>query len=247
MLKSSYEFARFGAQWLQMQWSLPPELPWPQFLRMLRHPAPPRGWLEAAAELDDVQRRPLLLRWIAQHRKTPEALRLSLLARLPWRPLAAIAVDPTAHPKARSVAIERLQVAWNGMSAGERRSLAYQAPRPLWPMVWKVRHMEVILAFLHHPRLDWERLVGMIQPPVSPTHLDALLHSKWREVEPVARQVLWAMDRTLNLPECGLVLGQAAPWIKALSEEDRLIVSSRLTHPALRRMTRAWASPPLEE
>lgn len=229
-----------------MEWSLPPELPWPQFLRMLRHPSPPRGWLEAAAELGDIQKRPLLLRWIAQHRKTPEALRLRLLTRLPWRPLAAIAMDPAAHPKARSLAIERLQVMWGGMSTGERRSFAYQSPRPMWPMVWKVRQTEVILAFLQHSRLNWEHLVSMIQPPLLPTHLDALARSKWREIQPVAHQVLWAMDRTLDLPECGLVLGQAAPWIKALSMEERLIAAARLTHPALRKMTRAWALPEVE-
>ncbi|HWQ07868.1 MAG TPA: hypothetical protein VN436_02130, partial [Holophaga sp.] len=122
-----------------MDWSLPPALPWPRFLRLLRHPAPPKGWLEAAAALPDVQKRPLLLRWIAQHRKTPEILRLQLLARLPWRPLAAIAMDPSAHPKARSVAVGRLQVLWGGMSTGERRSLACQAPQQLWPMIWRIR------------------------------------------------------------------------------------------------------------
>ena len=229
-----------------MEWSLPPEIPWPRFLQMLRHPSPPRGWLEAAAALENIQKRPVLLRWIAQHRKTPEALRLRLLARLPWRPLAAIAMDPEAHPKARSVAIERLQVMWGGMSTGERRSFAYQSPKPMWPMVWKVRHTGVILSFLQHPRLDWERLVAMLQPPVLPTHLDALTLSKWREIQPVAHQVLWAMDRTLERPDCGLVLGQAAPWIKALPMEERLIAASRLTHPALRKMTRAWALPEVE-
>lgn len=226
-----------------MEWSLPPDIPWPRFLRMLRHPSPPQGWLEAAAALEDIQKRPVLLRWIAQHRKTPEPLRLRLLARLPWRPMAAIAMDPSAHPKARSLAIERLQVMWGGMSTGERRSFAYQSPRPMWPMIWKVRHAGVIQAFLQHPRLEGEHLVAMIQPPVLPTHLEALVLSKWRELQPVAQQVLWAMDRTLELPESGLVLGHAAPWIKALGVEERLIASTRLTHPALRKMTRAWALP----
>jgi hypothetical protein len=213
---------------------------------MLRHPSPPKGWLEAAAEIQDLQKRPILLRWIAQHRKTPEALRLSLLARLPWRPLAAIAEDPSAHPKARSVAIERLQVMWGGMSTGERRSFAYRAPRPLWPMIWKVRHAGVILAFLQHPRLSGEHLVGMILPPLFSAHLDALVHSRWLEIQPVAHQVLWTMDRTLQYPDCNLVLGQGAPWIKALPMEERLIAAARLTHPALRKMTRAWALPEVE-
>jgi len=230
-----------------MEWSLPPEIPWPQFLRMLRHPSPPKGWLEAAAALEDIQKRPVLLRWIAQHRRTPESLRMRLLSRLPWRPLAAIAGDPAAHPKAQSVAIERLQVQWSGMSTGERRSFAYQCPRPLWPMVWKVRDTGVILAFLQHPRLNGEHLVAMLQPPVLPTHLEALVRSKWRELQPVAHQVLWALDRTLDLPDSGLVLGHAAPWIKVLTAEERLLASSRLTHPALRRMTRAWALPEVEE
>jgi hypothetical protein len=226
-----------------MEWSLPPEVPWPQFLRMLRHPSPPREWLEAAAALPDMRKRPLLLRWIAQHRKTSEPLRLQLLARLPWRSLASIADDPTAHPKARSVATERLQVLWGGMSIGERRSFAYRAPRPMWSMVWKIPHSGVILAFLQHPKLSGEQLVAMIQPPLQTTHLDALVHSRWREIQPVAHQVLWAMDRTLQLPDCNLVLGQGAPWIKALTMEERLLAAARLTHPALRKMTRAWALP----
>jgi len=221
-----------------VEWSLPPEIPWPQFLRMLRHPAPPKGWLEAAAALDDIQKRPLLLRWIAQHRKTPEALRVRLLLRLPWRALASVSDDPSAHPMARSIAVERLQVLWGGMSIGERRSFAYRAPRPMWTLVWKVRDAGVIHAFLQHPRLSVEPLVGLIQPPLLPTHADALARSKWREVEPIAHQVLVVMDRTFQLPECALVLGQAAPWIKVLGPEERILAASRLTHPALRRMTR---------
>src|SRR5512134_1044200 len=98
-----------------MDWSLPPDVPWPQFLRMLRHPSPPRGWLEHAAEIREIQKRPLLLRWIAQHRKAPESLRSSLLARLPWRALVSVAEDPSAHPMARSMATERLQRLWPGM------------------------------------------------------------------------------------------------------------------------------------
>ena len=71
--------------------------PWPRFLRLLRHPEPPRGWLEAAAELPELQKRPLLLRWIAQHPKAPAHLRARLLGRLPWRALAAVAADAAAH------------------------------------------------------------------------------------------------------------------------------------------------------
>jgi len=222
-----------------VEWSLPPEIPWPQFLRMLRHPAPPRGWLEAAAELEDIRRRPLLLRWIAQHRKAPEALRARLLLRLPWRALVAVADDPAAHPKARSMAAERLQVLWVGMSLGERRSFAHRAPRPMWPLVWKIRDTGVIHAFLQHPRLSLEHLLGLLQPPLLPAHMDALAQSKWRELEPVAHQVLQAMDRSLAMPECPLVLGQAVPWIKALNEGERIVAAARLTHAALRRMTRS--------
>jgi hypothetical protein len=229
-----------------VEWSLPPEIPWPQFLRMLRHPAPPRGWLEAAADLEDIRRRPLLLRWIAQHRKAPEALRVRLLLRLPWRALVSVADDPSAHPKARSMAAERLQVLWGGMSLGERRSFAFRAPRSMWSLVWKIRDIGVIHAFLQHPRLTVEILVGLIQPPLLPCHMDALARSQWREIEPVAHQVLLAMDRSLSLPECALVLGQAAPWIKVLGEEERIIAAARLTHPALRRMTRSPRASHLE-
>jgi len=222
-----------------VEWSLPPEVPWPQFLRMLRHPAPPKGWLEAAADLEDIKRRPLLLRWIAQHRKAPETLRVRLLLRLPWRALVSVAEDPAAHPKARSLATDRLQVLWGGMSLGERRSFAYRAPRPMWPLVWKIRDAGVIRAFLQHPRLSVETLTGLIQPPLLSTHADALAHSRWREIEPIAQQVLRVMDRSFQLPECALVLGQAVPWIKALDEEGRIVAAAQLTHPPLRRMTRS--------
>jgi len=214
---------------------------------MLRHPSPPQGWLEAAAAIEDIRRRPLLLRWIAQHRKAPESLRATLMSRLPWRALVSIAEDASAHPKARSIAIERLQVQWTGMSTGERRSFAYRAPRPMWAQVWKIRDIGVIRSFLQHPRLNAETLVGLIQAPLLPTHADALAHSRWHEIEPVAHQVLQAMDRSFQLPECALVLGQAAPWIKTLSQEERLVAASHLSHPPLRLMTRAWARPLEEE
>ena len=89
-----------------MSWPLPPEIEWPRFLRLLRDPNPPRGWLEAAADLPDLRKRPLLLRWIAQHSKAPAHLRANLLPRLPWRALAAMAADSSAHPHAKTMAVE---------------------------------------------------------------------------------------------------------------------------------------------
>ncbi len=226
-----------------VEWSLPPQLPWPQFLRLLRHPAPPRGWLEAAAELPEVRKRPLLLRWIAQHRKTPAHLRAGLLPHLPWRALSEIAGDAAAHPQARTLATERLQLLWGSITPGERRSFALHAPKQLWRSVWRVPDGRVIASFLQHPRLGHEALVALIQPPLSPEHAEALARSRWRDLLPVAHQVLWAMDQTFRGPECLLVLGQAAPWIKALPAEERLLAAARLAHPPLRRMTRAWALP----
>jgi len=229
-----------------VEWSLPPQLPWPQFLRLLRHPTPPKGWLEAAAELADVQKRPPLLRWIAQHRKTPAHLRASLLPRLSWRALSEIANDASAHPQARAMATERLQMLWSGITMGERRAFALHAPRQLWPNIWKVRDARVIASFLLHPKLGHEALAALIQPPLSSEHADALAKSRWREIIPIAHQVIWAMDLTFRGPDCGLVLGHAAPWIKALTMEDRLIASARIAHPPLRKMTRAWAIPEVE-
>ena len=158
----------------------------------------------------------------------------------------AVADDPSAHPKARGMAAERLQVLWTGMGLGERRSFAARAPRAMWGLVWKIRDTGVIESFLQHPRLGLETLVGFIQSPILPTHLDALASSKWREIQPVAHQVLVAMDRSFAMPECPLVLGQAAPWIKVLDEGERILAASRLTHPALRRMTRSPRNLPLE-
>ena len=217
-------------------WALPPDVPWPRFLRMLRHPDPPRGWLEAAAELAELKKRPLLLRWVAQHPKAPAHLRSHLLARLPWRALAAVAADAAAHPQARQQATEKLQQLWTAMTTGERRSLALHAPRALWPLVWRTPTLSVLTAFLQHPRLGLEPLVALIQPPLRPAQAEALAASRWRETGPVTQQVLLALDRSLALPESGLVLGHAAPWIKALDEEARLLVASRLVTPALRRM-----------
>lgn len=223
-----------------MEWSLPPA-DWPRFLRQLRHPAPPPGWLEAAAELPEMRRRPLLLRWIAQHPKSPTFLRLKLLSRLPWRPLAQIADDPAAHPQARSWSHERLQALWTSLSTGERRSLAPLAPQGLWQQVWKTPDTRTLAAFLNHPKLGLPRLLALLQVPLRAPQLDALLQSRWHEQEPLAEQVLEVLDRSLGLPEHGLVLGMAAPWIKVLQPESRLFLSARLRHPPLRRMVRAWA------
>jgi len=217
-------------------WALPPDVPWPRFLRLLRHPDPPRGWLEAAADLPELKKRPMLLRWVAQHPKTPAHLRSRLMARLPWRGLAAVAADAAAHPQARQQATEKLQQLWVGMTLGERRSLALHAPRPLWSTLWRSPDRGVLAAFLQHPKLGLEALVALIQPPLRPAHAEALAASRWRETQPVAEQVLQALDRSLALPDSGLVLGHAAPWIRALDEEARVLAASRVLTPSLRRM-----------
>jgi hypothetical protein len=219
-------------------------MPWPQFLRRLRHPAPPPGWLEAAADLDEVRRRPLLLRWIVQHPRLGAHLRTKLLPTLPWRALASIALDAAAHPQARAHATERLQALWPGLAMGERRSLAMAAPRQLWPLIWRNRDRRVLESFLQNPRLAVENLEALIQPPLTAAQAEALQASRWLELVPVAHQVLVALDRALDLPDSGLVLGMASPWIKALPAEERLLAATRCTHPALRRMVRAWAQPP---
>jgi len=222
-------------------------MPWPRFLRLLRHPAPPPGWLEAAADLDEIRKRPMLLRWIAQHLQAPAHLRNRLLPALPWRALAAIAGDAAAHPQARAHAVERLRSRWTTLTTGERRSLASLAPAPLWPAIWKVRDARVLAAFLQNPRLTGTALEALVQPPLAPVQAEALQVSRWREMIPVAFQVLQALDQSLANPESGLVLGLAAPWLVALPAGDRLLVSTRLVHPALRRMARAWAEPPAED
>jgi hypothetical protein len=127
------------------------------------------------------------------------------------------------------------------MTTGERRSLAPLAPRALWGAIWKVRDAGVLAAFLLHPRLGPETLEAMIQPPLTPSQAQALQASRWRELIPVAHQVLLALDRSFQDPAAGLVLGHAAPWILALPAEERLLCASRLTHPPLRRLVRAWA------
>jgi hypothetical protein len=211
-------------------------MPWPRFCRLLRHPEPPRGWLEAAAELPELRKRPLLLRWIAQHPKAPAHLRSALMPRLPWRALAAVAVDAEAHPQARQQATEKLQQLWAVMTTGERRSLALHAPRPLWALVWRAPDLGVLAAFLQNPKLGMEALVALIQPPLRPPQAEALAASRWRDMRPVADQVLRALDRSLALPDSGLALGHAAPWIKAMDEDARILAASRILTPALRRM-----------
>jgi hypothetical protein len=230
-----------------MSWPLPPEVEWPRFLRLLRDPAPPKGWLEAAAAVPEVSRRPLLLRWIAQHPKAPAHLRSSLLPRLPWQPLCAVANDPQAHPQARAMAIDRLQSLWPGLSSGERRSLSLKLPKRLWSLAWKVPDAGVIRNLLLNARMTPEGLVALIQAPLTRAQDAALLGSLWSQFRPVVGQVLLAMDRTFASSECQLVLGQAAPWIKALEPGERLLEAARMTHPPLRRMCRAWAGGAMEE
>jgi hypothetical protein len=183
-----------------------------------------------------MKKRPLLLRWIAQHPKAPAHLRSRLMARLPWRALAAVAADAAAHPQARQQATEKLQQQWTTMTIGERRSFAMHAPRPLWALIWRAPASTVIQAFLQHPKLGLEALLALIQPPLRPSQADALTTSRWRESGPVADQVLQALDRSLALPDSGLALGHAAPWIKALDEEARILTAGRIVTPALRRM-----------
>lgn len=230
-----------------MLWPLPPDLPWPAFLRRLRHPAPPPGWLEAAAGLEDVQRRPLLLRWIVQHPKAPAHLRARFLPRLPWRALAQITWDASAHPQARAIASDRLQILWTGLSLGERRSLAARAPRPLWRLVWKVPDARLLKAFLLHPWLNVDHVTGLLQAPLLGAQAEALAASPWAEQEGVAIRLLQVLDESLRLPEPQVVLGHGAPWIRALPPDQRLVVSTTLRHPALRRMVRSHAAGALRD
>lgn len=224
-----------------MSWPLPPNIEWPRFLRLLRDPNPPRGWLEAAADLPDLRKRPLLLRWIAQHPKAPAHLRVNLLPRLPWRALAALAADSSAHPHAKSLAVERLQVLWPGFTLGERRTFALLAPRQMWHLVWKVPDEGVIGALLQNPRLSPAALVALVQPPMARAQMQALAFSMWRESTVVAFQVLQTLDRTLQRPEPPLVLGHATVWIRTLEPEEAIHCASTLQHPPLRRLVRAWA------
>ncbi len=230
----------------ELPWGLPPELPWARFLRLLRRPDPPRGWLEAAAALEDLAKRPLLLRWIAQHPKAPAHLRARLLGRLPWRGLAAIAQDASAHPQAKAMATERLIQSWPGLSTGERRALALLAPRPLWRLAWKAPDAGTVAHLLLNPKLSLESLLALLQPPLSSAQADALPRSPWRESQLVATQMLRAMDHGLALSEPVLVLGQAAPWIRCLDAEAAIETAAGIRHPALRRLIRSQAGSYLE-
>jgi hypothetical protein len=230
-----------------MSWPLPPELPWPRFLRMLRDPAPPKGWLEAAADLPELRKRPALLRWVAQHPKASAHLRASLMPRLPWKALSAIAWDPAAHPQAKAMATDRLQSLWTSMTLGERKTLAPHTPKPLWPMVLRIKDEGLISAFLTHPKLTMDQLMGLLHPPVRTHVLEALAHSRWLGLEPLAFRVLELLDHGLVHEEPGIVLGYAAPWVKSLEPTARLVIAARLSHPALRRMCRAWASPSMAD
>jgi len=232
---------------VRMEWALPPAVSWPRFLRLLRKADPPRGWLEDAAALPDLRRRPLLLRWIAQHPKAPAHLRTTLLGRLPWRALAVIAQDPAAHPQARAQATERLKALWPALSLGERRSLAPLAPRALWPLIWRTPDRGVLAALLCHPRLSLETLQGLVQPPLRAGQLEALTASPWLGAAPLSHQVLGLLDQALREAPGELVLGHGAPWIKALDPTERLVAAAHLGHPPLRRACRTWAVPALPE
>ncbi len=189
-----------------------------------------------AAELPELAKRPLLLRWIAQHPKAPAHLRARLLPRLPWRALAAIAADASAHPQARQQATEKLRHLWAALTQGERSSLALHAPPTLWPLVWKSPHARILASLLNNPKLGLDALIALIQPPLRPAQLEALAGSRWVEATPIAEQVLQALDQSLDLPDSGLVLGHGAPWIRALDAEGRILVASRIATPTLRRM-----------
>lgn len=227
-------------------WGLPPELPWARFLRLLRRPDPPRGWLEAAAALDDLARRPVLLRWVAQHPKAPAHLRARLLSRLPWRALAAVAHDASAHPQARAQSVERLLQGWPMLSLGERRSLALAAPQPLWRLAWKSPDPGVIERLLQNPRMGLEGLLRLVQAPLTPPQADALARSLWKESSALAMHALRIFDQTLAQPEPALVLGQATVWIRALAPEEAIQAAASLSHPALRRIVRNRAGASVE-
>jgi hypothetical protein len=178
----------------------------------------------------------MLLRWIAQHRSAPVHLRTRLISRLPWRALASIAWDSSAHPQARAQSVERLQTLWTGLTIGERRSFAAIAPRQMWPMVWKVKDVDVISAFLRHPKLGLEMLASLVLPPISQAHLEALQKSSLSDYAPIIKQVIMAIDQSLQLPGHGLALGVAVTWLQKLDGSDLLQIYHMLNHPLLKGM-----------
>ncbi len=105
----------------------------------------------------------------------------------------------------------------------------------------------MLQAFLQNPRLHESGLLALFHAPFHPAQLEALELSLWREQEAIALRILQVLDQTLHMPESQVVLGHAAPWIKVLEPAARLLASTNMRHPALRRMTRAHAGTVMDE
>ena len=107
-------------------WALPPDVPWPRFLRLLRHTDPPRGWLEAAAELPELDK--LAGRLAAQG--------------IPVK-IVAISVDEQERDYTRWLTNREL----NQLIIGRDPALAREAKVTGIPSTWVLGPGGVVLAF----------------------------------------------------------------------------------------------------
>jgi hypothetical protein len=209
----------------------------------LRLPDLPSSWLADAAEVPLVKANTEILALIAGHARTPVELRVKLLRSLPLVAVMGIFDQPEVDADTSFTCRVHLSNTWKAASPAGRRQFASVAARPLWDLIWRTADEPALAAFLDNPRVTAGRLANLIRPPLTCAQAELLRVSRFRGSQQVIFAVLTAMARSLQEPDTDLVLGLAAPWVMALTPQERLLLAPELSYQPLERMAERWGSP----
>lgn len=208
----------------------------------LRAPGLPPSWLRDAAEAPAVKANVELQAMIARHPNTPVDVRVHFIRILPLLVVMNILDQADAGADIRFTCRAHLGNTWAAMSPAGRRQFAEVASQPLWELVWSSADEPALAAFLGNPRLTPQGLAELIKPPLTRAQVEGLAASRFRASQQVIFQVLISMALTFREPGTDLVLGLAAPWIKALTPQERLLLAPNLSYPPLERLAELWGS-----
>lgn len=219
----------------------------PMLQAQLCDPALLASWLREAAEAPLVLQDARLQVLIAQHRNTPAEVRVNLIRLLPLASVVAILDSHDLTPDTRFLCTVHVNQAWAKMAAAERQAFAEVATEPIWDLLWRTADATTLSGFLNNPRLGPLDLARLIQPPLTRAQAEALQESRFRANQDVIFRVLTAMALSFHDPGTDLVLGLAAPWIKTLTPQERLLLAPALSYPPMERLAELWGtriSPP---
>lgn len=136
-------------------------------IALLRKRELPSALIETVARHERWSRRQVVRAAIVNHQSTPRTLALRMLQLLFWKDQLKVAVNFRLATPLRTAAENRLKERLPELEAGERISLARQAPPGLLPLLAADGDPRVIRALLVNPRLREREVVVLVETPTT--------------------------------------------------------------------------------